>query len=160
VLSLEKKVEDEPYAPSACEYISFLSIIRYGLLMVFYSPANTSTDEQKRLEKIKRNEQRLKAMGLDKPLIPIPKPKPKKRLTVTKGSELKVAIIVFLSKTLILLPNPQRVSAKPSRSSKRRKTNHQIIITDCQVMRAMANQRRTVSLNELRNLLHIILGLF
>jgi hypothetical protein len=64
-------------------------------------------------------------MGLDKPLIP--KPKPKKRQTVTKGSELKVAIIIFLSKTLILLPTPQRVSAKPSRSSKRRKTNHQII---------------------------------
>jgi hypothetical protein len=81
VLSLEKKVEDEPYAPSACEYITFLSIIRYGLLMVFYSPANTSTDEQKRMEKIKWNEQRLKAMGLDKPLISQPKskPKPKKR---------------------------------------------------------------------------------
>lgn len=76
------------------------------------------------MEKIKRNEQRLKAMGLDKPLIP--KPKPKKRQTVTKGSELKVAIIIFLSKTLILLPNPQRVSANPSRSSKRQKKNHQI----------------------------------
>lgn len=31
-----------------------------------------------------------------------------------------------MSKTLILLPNPQRVSANPSRSSKRQKKNHQI----------------------------------
>ena len=114
------------------------------------------------MEKIKRNEQRLKAMGLDKPLIPQPKskPKPKKRLTVTKGSELKVAIIVFLSKTLILLPNPQRVSANPSRSSKRQKKNHQINYALSSDESDGESETDGLTINVSRNLLHIIIILW